>query len=94
MTIDLDSKRFKLESQSENSGYATIARPITNAAGMSFDENTKFYLCSDKLGASPNACTISEFILEYPASIIQKAEYGHLAGKYRIIFTGLLFFNL
>ena len=60
---------------------------------MSFNENTKFYLCSDKLGVSPNACTISEFVLEYRTygGGNGYAEYAHLGGKDRIIFMGLLF---
>lgn len=70
----------------------TFSSPVTNFRkdlidGMSFDENTKFYLCSDKLGTSPNACTITEFIFEYRyyGDGTSNYDYPQAGGKYRMI---------
>jgi len=61
---------------------------------MSFDENTKFYLCSDKLSISPNPCTITEFLLEYRTYGSLSAQYVQLEGKNRMIFPNFLLSNL
>lgn len=95
MTFDLAAKMVVYSLQTE-SKYPPVVykQTLTIGDGRSFDENTKFYLCSSKLGASPNACTISEFLLEYRAygAYSGGAEVGHFAGKYSIIVFSFLFF--
>jgi len=75
---------FRGEIQSETYKISYY-RPLTATTEASFDSNTKFYLCAGQDGASPKACTVSEFILGYRFYGNNTFPFAHLGGTDRII---------
>jgi len=49
-----------------------------------FDDNSKFYFCADKNGASSQACTVSDIVFEY-RSYSMSDGLAHLSGTNRIL---------
>ena len=84
LSFDLNIKALRIELQRDYI-KSSQAQTLTFTSDLSFDSNTKFYLCSDKGGASPNTCTVSEFIFEYRYYGEETYPYTHLSGTYRII---------
>ncbi len=74
---------MRTDLQTEISRVAS-GKSFTSATTSSFDANTKFYLCAGKNGASPRACTVAEFVLEYRYYGENSWEMAHLGGTNRI----------
>jgi len=88
MSFDADSSSMKMEIQSDSFWEAGISG-FLRLPGTSFDENSKFYLCSDRDGTSPNACTVSELMFEYRFYREGLWTQGHVGGVNRIICVNL-----
>jgi len=80
ITFDLTIPYMKYEFQLEKTKLSALWPLNADATSLTFDSNTKFYFCSDKVGTTNRACTVSKVIFEYRYYGADGLVYGHLAG--------------